>query len=139
MKNAVLAILAVALAAVGPSAMAAEGSGDNNADGNKQPTMAELGNKVDAIVRQLGSLTSTVGTLRTELGSQTGALAALSSTVTANHATIVGKFAPQMAIVMTVPRATSGAGNATYYLVCASKRPAVPLVGIGTSSGGFAL
>ena len=101
MKNAMLAILAVALAALAPFALAAEGQGDNDGDGNKQPTMAELGNKVDSIVRQLGSLASTTGSLRTELG-------ALSSTVSANHTTIVGKFAQQMAVVMSVPQWWSG-------------------------------
>ena len=114
-----LAILAVALATLAPLAMAAEGQGDN--DAGKQPTMAELGSKVDSIARQLGNLTATVGTLRTELGASTASVAsrvnALSSTVTANHTTIVGKFAPQMAVVMTVPTSTDGANNATYYLV----------------------
>ena len=99
MKNIMLAILSVALAALAPLAMAAEGQGDNDGD-NEQPTMAELASKVDSLGTRLGSLTSTVGTLRTELGT---ALGTLSSTVSANHTTIVGKFAPQMAVVMSVP------------------------------------
>ena len=126
MKNTMLAILAVALAALAPSAMAAEGQGDNDADGNKQPTMAELGNKVDSIVRQLNTLTATTGTLRTELGALATTVGTLSSTVSANPTTIVGKFAPQMAVVMTVPTATNGASNATYYLVGASTIPGFP-------------
>ncbi len=99
MKTTMLAILAVALAALAPFALAAEGQGDNDADGNKQPTMAELGNKVDSIVRQLGTLASTTGTLRIELGALATTVGTLSSTVSANHTTIVGKFAPQMAVV----------------------------------------
>ena len=66
-----LAILAAALATLAPLATAAEGQGDN--DGNKQPTMAELGNKVDSIVRQLATLSTT-------LGGHTAKLNALSST-----------------------------------------------------------
>ena len=115
-----LAILAVAFLALASFALAAEGQGNNDGDGNKQPTMAELGNKVDSIVRQLSTLTATVGSLQTELGTSTGSVAskvdALSTTVAANRVTIVGKFAQQMAVVMTVPNATSG-HNATYYLV----------------------
>ena len=124
MRNIVLAILAAALAAPAPFALAAEGQGDNNA--GKQPTMAELASKVDSLGTRLGSLASTVGTLRTELGALATTVGTLSSTVSANHTTIVGKFAPQMAVVMTVPRATSGAGNATYYLVGASTIPGFP-------------
>ena len=140
MKNTMLAILAVALAALAPFAMAAEGQGDNDADGNKQPTMAELGNKVDSIVRQLGSLSATTGSLRTELGTlrtELGALATtvgtLSSTVSANHTTIVGKFAPQMAVVMTVPTTRISSRSdiplnyrAAYYLVGESTIPGFP-------------
>ncbi len=100
-----LAILAVALATLAPSAMAAEGQGDNNA--GKQPTMAELASKVD-------SLGTTLGSLRTELGTLARKVDTLSSTVTANHATIVGKFATQMAVVMVVPTSTSGYRSELY-------------------------
>ena len=134
MKNTMLAILAVALAALAPFALAAEGQGDNDGDGNKQPTMAELGNKVDSIVRQLGSLASTTGSLRTELGALATTVGTLSSTVSANHATIVGKFAPQMAVVMTVP--TMGASHATYYLVGESTIPGFP-AGTVAANGQF--
>ena len=126
MKTTMLAILAMAWAALAPFAMAAEGQGDNDADANKQPTMAELASKVDSLGTRLGSLTSTVGSLRTELGALATTVGTLSSTVSANHTTIVGKLAPQMAVVMTVPRATSGAGNATYYLVGESTIPGFP-------------
>ena len=101
-----LAIAAVALATFAPSALAAEGQGDNAA---KQPTMAELASKVDSLGTRLGAL-------QTTLGSHTTKLDALSTTVAANHATIVGKFAQQTAVVTTRPIATSG-HNATYRLV----------------------
>ena len=100
-----LAIAAVALATFAPSALAAEGQGDNAA---KQPTMAELASKVDSLGTRLGAL-------QTTLGSHTTKLDALSTTVAANRVTIVGKL-QQMAVVMTVPNATVG-HNATYYLV----------------------
>ena len=103
MRNVMLAILAVAFATLAPLATAAEGDSDRDDDaGVKQPTMRELANKIDQAVRRLGTLEATVRTL--------------SSTVTANHATIVGKFAPQMAVVMTVPTSTDDANNANYYL-----------------------
>ena len=105
MRNTMLAILAVALATLAPSALAAEGQGDNNA--GKQPTMAELASKVD-------SLGTTLGSLRTELGTLARKVDTLSSTVTANHATIVGKFATQMAVVMAVPTSTSGYRSELY-------------------------
>ena len=44
--------------------------------------------------------TATVGVAPTSLA---GKVDALATTVTANHTTIVGKFAPQMAVVMSVP------------------------------------
>ena len=48
MKNIMLAILAVALAALAPFALAAEGDSDRDDDaGVKQPTMRELANKID--------------------------------------------------------------------------------------------
>ena len=136
MKNIMLAILAVALAALAPFALAAEGQGDNDADGNKQPTMAELGSKVDSLGTRLGSLTSTVGTLRTELGALATEVRTLSSTVSANHTTIVGKFAPQMAVVMSVPYWWSGSNGVAsenlhadlprHYLVGNSTIPGFP-------------
>ena len=132
MKNTMLAILAVALAALAPFAMAAEGQGDNDADGNKQPTMAELGNKVDSIVRQLGSLSATTGSLRTELGALATTVGTLASTVSANHTTIVGKFAQQMAVVMAVPRTTAG-GSIGYYLVGDSTIPGFPTVTVAAN------
>ena len=141
MKNTMLAILAVALAALAPFALAAEGQGDNDGDGNKQPTMAELGNKVDSIVRQLGSLSATTGSLRTELGTlrtELGALATtvgtLSSTVSANHTTIVGKFAPQMAVVMSVPYWWSG-WNGAGANITKGQNPPLHLVGESTIPG----
>ncbi len=99
-----LAILAVALAALAPFALAAEGQGDNNA--GKQPTMAELRNQIAALDAKLGTLATAnaVNALATTVGT-------LSSTVSANHATIVGKFAPQMAVVMSVPYWWSGANG----------------------------
>ena len=114
-----LAILAVAFATLARSAMAAEGQGDDNA--NKQPTMAELASKVDSLGTRLGAIEATLGNLATAtVGTSATSLAskvdAHSSTATANHTTIVGKFAQQMAVVMTVPTATSG-HNAVYYLV----------------------
>ena len=48
MKNAMLAILAVALAALAPFALAAEGDSDKDDDaGVSQPTMRQLANKID--------------------------------------------------------------------------------------------
>ena len=129
MRNIVLAILAVALAAPAPSAMAAEGDSDRDDDaGVKQPTMRELANKIDQAVRRLATLEATVGTLATAtaVDALTTEVRTHASAATANHATIVGKFAPQMAVVMTVPRATAGAGNATYYLVGESTIPGFP-------------
>ena len=129
-----LAILAVALAALAPFALAAEGQGDNNA--GKQPTMAELASKVDSLGTRLGSLTSTTGSLRTELGALATTVGTLASTVSANHATIVGKFAPQMAVVMSVPYWWSGSNGVAsenlhvdlprHYLVGNSTIPGFP-------------
>ena len=106
MRNIMLAIAAAAFATFAPSALAAEGQGDNAA---KQPTMAELASKVDSLGTRLGAL-------QTTLGSHTTKLDALATTAAANHATIVGKFAQQTAVVTTRPIATSG-HNATYRLV----------------------
>ena len=47
MKNTMLAIVAVALAALAPFALAAEGSGDKDDGGVDQPTMRQLANKID--------------------------------------------------------------------------------------------
>ena len=109
MKSTMLAIAAMAFATLAPSALAAEGQGDNVA---KQPTMAELKAKMDGISTEIAALagtvgnlaTATVGTAATSLASKVDALA---TTVSANHTTIVGKFAPQMAVVMTVPYTNS--------------------------------
>ena len=107
-----LAILAVALATLAPLATAAEGDSDRDDDaGVRQPTMRELANKIDSAVRRLVTLEATVGTLATATS-----VDALSTTVAANHATIVGKFAQQTAVVTTRPIATRG-HNAAYYLV----------------------
>ena len=105
MKTTVLAILAVALAALAPFALAAEGDGDKDDGGVDQPTMRQLANKIDSAVRRLGAVETTVATLSTAtaVDALTTEVRTLSSTVSANHTTIVGKFAPQMAVVMAVP------------------------------------
>ena len=135
MRNIMLAILAVAFATLARSAMAAEGQGDDNA--NKQPTMAELASKVDSLGTRLGAIEATLGNLATAtVGTSATSLAskvdAHSSTATANHTTIVGKFAQQMAVVMTVPTATSG-HNAVYYLVGDSSIASFPKGTVATS------
>ena len=106
-----LAIAAMAFATLAPFALAAEGQGDN---AEKAPTMAELGNKINGLSSQVARLEATVGTLATAT-----AVDALATTVTANHATIVGKFAQQMAVVMTVPKPPGHTAGyyASYYLV----------------------
>ncbi len=128
MKNAMLAILAVALAALAPFAMAAEGDSDKDDGGVSQPTLRQLANKIDHVVRRLGAVETTVGTLATAtaVDALTTEVRTHASAATANHATIVGKFAQQMAVVMTVPTATSGRNNAAYYLVGASTIPGFP-------------
>ena len=125
MRNLMLAIAAAAFATLEPSALAAEGQGDNN----EQPTMAELASKVDGLGTRLGGIEATLGNLATAtVGTSATSIAskvdALSSTVAANHTAIVGKFALQMAAVMTksttLINATSPTGmnyNAAYYLV----------------------
>ncbi len=119
MKNIMLAIAAVALAALAPSAMAAEGDSDKDDGGVSQPTLRQLANKIDHVVRRLGAVEATVGTLATAtaVDALTTEVRTHASAATANHTTIVGKFAQQMAVVMTVPTATAGASNAAYYLV----------------------
>ncbi len=128
MKTTMLAILAVALAALAPFTLAAEGQGDNNA--GKQPTMAELRNQIAALDAKLGTLATAnaVNALATTVGT-------LSSTVSANHTTIVGKFAPQMAVVMSVPYWSHSNGVASenlrvdlprHYLVGNSTIPGFP-------------
>ena len=112
-----LAIAAMAFATLAPLAMAAEGDSDKDDDvGVRQPTMRELANKIDSAVRDIRGVQTTVGDLQSKLDALSTTVRTLSSTVTANHATIVGKFAPQMAVVMTAPTATLGPNNATYYL-----------------------
>ena len=123
-----LATLAVALATLAPLATAAEGDSDRDDDaGVRQPTMRELANKIDSAVRRLVTLEATVGTLATATS-----VDALSTTVAANHATIVGKFAQQTAVVTTRPIATSG-HNATYRLVGDSSIASFPKGTVATS------
>ena len=114
------------MAALAPFAMAAEGDSDRDTDaGVSQPTMRDLAIKIDQAVRDIRGVQATVGTLSTAtaVDALTTEVRTLSSTTTANHATIVGKFAPQMAIVMTVPTTrlaeTLGQSRyaAAYYLV----------------------
>ena len=146
MKNTMLAILAVALAALAPLAMGAEGSGDKDDDaGVDQPTMRQLANKIDSAVRRLGAVEATVGTLATAtaVDALTTEVRTLSSTATANHATIVGKFAPQMAVVMSVPqwhsRLNGLASDAPgyfaqpHYLIGESTIPGFPAGTVGTN------
>ncbi len=143
MKNAMLAILAVALAALAPFAMAAEGDSDRDPNaGVSQPTMRELANKIDHVVRRLGTLTATVSTA-TDVDALTTEVRTLSSTVSANHTTIVGKFAPQMAVVMSVPQWLSrfnglasdapGYFAQPHYLIGESTIPGFPAGTVGTN------
>ena len=114
----------MAFATLAPFALAADGQGDN---AEKQPTMAELSSKVDTLGTRLSTeiaaLAATVGNLATAtVGTSTVSIASkldtLSSTVAANHTVVVGKFAQQMAVVMTVPTSTDeGSNNARYYLI----------------------
>ena len=145
MKNTMLAILAVALAALAPFALAAEGDSDKDDGGVSQPTLRQLANKIDSAVRRLGAVEATVGTLSTAtaVDALTTEVRTLSSTVSANHTTIVGKFAPQMAIVQTVPNtlinATSPTGmnyTSTRYLVGESTIPGFPMEAVA-ADGSF--
>ncbi len=138
MKNTMLAILAVALAALAPFALAAEGDSDKDDGGVSQPTLRQLANKIDSAVRRLGAVEATVGTLSTAtaVDALTTEVRTLSSTVSANHTTIVGKFAPQMAVVMTVPTHTDGGNNAAYYLVGESSITGFP-AGTVAANGQF--
>ena len=125
-----LAILAVALATLAPFALAAEGDSDKDDGGASQPTLRQLANKIDHVVRRLGAVEATVATLATAtaVDALTTEVRTHASAATANHTTIVGKFAPQMAVVMTVPSA-SGASVAyqpAYYLVGESTIPGFP-------------
>ena len=142
MKNTMPAILAVALAALAPFALAAEGDSDRDTDaGVSQPTMRDLAIKIDQAVRDIRGVQATVGTLSTAT-----AVDALTTEVRTNHATIVGKFAPQMAVVMSVPQWGSGfttsdsanmsAGNPRHYLVGASTIPGFP-AGTVAANGQF--
>ena len=131
-----LAIAALAVATLAPFALAAEGQGDNAA---KQPTMAELKAKMDAISTEIAALAATVGNLAGASGASTASIAskldALASAVTANHAAVVGKFPQQMAVVMTVPGGS--ANNAGYwpslYLVDDSSIPGFPSGTVGAN------
>ena len=138
MRNIMLAIAAVALAALAPFALAAEGQGDNGS--GKQPTMAELASKVDSLGTRLGGMEATLGNLATAtVGTSATSIAskvdALSSTVSANHTTIVGKFAPQMAVVMSVPQWWSGFGTPRISENLAEDSPRHYLVGESTIPG----
>ena len=133
-----LAIAAMAFAAFAPLALAAEGQGDVA----RQPTMAELKAKMDAISTEIAALAGTVGNLATAVvGTSSASVAskvdALATTVSANHTTIVGKFAQQVAVVMSVPpqRAVSNGiasedistvGTTRYHLVGSSTIPGFP-------------
>ena len=114
----------MAFLALARLALAAEGQGDNVA---KQPTMAELKAKMDSISTEIAALAATVGNLSTAAVTK---LDTLTTTVAANHTTIVGKFAQQMAVVMTVPTtllsASTGNYGPTYYLVGDSSIPGFP-------------
>ena len=126
MSNIVLAIATLAFATLAPFALAAEGQGDNVAE---QPTMAELKAKMDAISTEIAALAGTVGNLATATaGTSATSIAskvdALATTVTANHTTIVGKLAQQMAVVMTMPRGDGPAG--AYYLAGSSSIAGFP-------------
>ena len=138
MKTTTLAILAVALAALAPFALAAEGDSDRDPNaGVRQPTMRELENKIDQAVREIRGVLAAVGPLATAT-----AVDALTTEVRTNHTTIVGKFAPQMAVVMTVPPWWSGftsasdsanmsVGNPRHYLVGESTIPGFPAGTVG--------
>ncbi len=136
MKNTMLAILAVAFAALAPFALAAEGDSDKDDGGVSQPTLRQLANKIDSAVRRLGAVEATVGTLSTAtaVDALTTEVRTLSSTVSANHTTIVGKFAPQMAVVMTVPYWWSGWNGASANTTKAQEPP-LHLVGESTIPG----
>ena len=79
---------------------------------------------------------ATVGTLATAtaVDALTTEVRTLSSTVSANHTTIVGKFAQQMAVVMAVPTGT-GRSNAAYYLIGDSSIAGFPKGTVGTYGG----
>ena len=142
MKNTMLAILAAALAALAPSAMAAEGGSDRDDDaGVRQPTMRELENKIDQAVREIRGVLAAVGPLATAT-----AVDALTTEVRANHTTIVGKFAQQIAVVMSVPPqrsvsagiasenvSTSGGSGVPHYLVGESTISGFPAGTVGTN------
>ena len=137
MRNIVLAILAVAFATLALSATAAEGDSDRDDDaGVRQPTMRELANKIDQAVRDIRTAQATIGTLATATS-----VDALTTTVTSNHATIVGKFAPQMAVVVAVHPWWSGWNGVAsermngdgprFYLVGSSTIPGFPTGTVG--------
>ena len=138
MKTTMLAILAAALAALAPFALAAEGDSDRDPNaGVSQPTMRELAIKIDQAVRDIRGVQATVGTLATAtaVDALTTEVRTHASAATANHTTIVGKFAPQMAVVMTVPT-RSPDNNPAAYLVGASTIPGFP-AGTVAASGQF--
>ena len=126
-----LAILAVALAALAPLAMAAEGAGDRDDDaGVPQPTMRELANKIDQAVRDIRTAQAAIGTL--------------TATVTSKHAILAAKvdaFASrgqQMAVVLGYPSATRPAGRTDRVIDILSPRGIdLYLVGGDSSIAGF--
>ena len=129
MKSMRFAIVAMAFATLAPFAQAAEGQGDN---AEKQPTMAELKAKMNAISAEIAALAATVANLAGASSASTASIAskvdALAATVTANHTIIVGRFARQMAVVMTVPKppGRTAGYDASYYLVGNSSIPGFP-------------
>ena len=132
MKSIMLAIAAMAFATLAPFALAADGQGDNT---EKATTLAELGNKINGLSSQVARIEATVGTLATAtaLDALTATVGTLSTTVNANHTTIVGKFAPQMAVTMSVPYWWSGwNGQASERM---SQSPRLHLVGESTIPG----
>ena len=132
MKSIMLAIAAVAFATLAPFALAAEGQGD---DAEKQPTMAELGNKINDISSQVTRLEATARTTAAAVDALTATVGTLTSTVTANHTIIVGKFAQQTAVVMTVPSTIGDSVGhfGTYYLVGDSSIAGFPTGTVGAN------
>ena len=132
-----LAIAAMAFATLAPFAVAAEGDSDRDPNaGVSQPTMRELANRIDHVVRRLGAVEATVGTLATAtaVDALTTEVRTLSSTVTANHTTIVGKFAPQMAVVMSAPPQRLVSNGIASENISTSGAPGTPLHLVGEST-----
>lgn len=113
MKKIVLAIAAMAFAHL---ALAAEGEGDET-----QPTMIELKQSIDALGVRLGRVENKLNSLAT-----TAALNTLSGTITANHTTIVGKFAQQVAVVTAELVASGSSYRAHLKMLGNSSIPGFP-------------